>query len=329
MTQSRVVIIMPVYNEARNLPAVLESLSAQAFPRGRMFFVGVDGSSNDGSADILQAWLNRSGIPGCIVANLRRKIPVALNIGLSKATQDDIVVRLDGHTVYGKTYIADAVAALERSGPDVACIGCAHRPLPGTTFQQRLVAALYTNPMGLGGADFRFGDDVREVDNVYLGTWRPGVLMRAGGFNEMLDANEDGELSARLRRMGYRILRVPLECRFLVNRGVIASIRQWSRYGYWRAKMLQRNPKFVRARHVLAPGSAAFAVALGCSPLRLLLLPAFAFYAYLVFKGRPKDEALPVTLATLFYFPALQFAFAGGMVLGLVTARTPPVRSNS
>jgi glycosyltransferase involved in cell wall biosynthesis len=327
MKHARVVIIMPVYNEARHLPQVLGSIGAQTFDHSRLFFVGVDGDSRDGSADVLRAWLTRSGMAGCVISNSRRKIPIGLNLGLQAVLETDIIVRLDAHTIYGSTYIAEAVGWLETVPSDVACVGCAQWPLPGSTFEERMVEALYTNPMGLGGADFRFGNDVREVDHVYLGVWRPGILIRAGGFNESLEANEDGEMSARLRQMGYRILRVPLPCRFVLNRGLVASIRQWNRYGYWRARMLRQNPAFIRRRHVLAPGAAILSIALACSPLRLLLLPAFAVYAVLVFRGRARGESFGVTLATLLYFPALHYAFAAGMLTSLFARRGEGART--
>lgn len=333
MNGKRVVVIMPVYNEARHLPRVLESLSAQEFDRRRLFFVAVDGGSTDESATILRQWLSAAGIRGCVASNPRRKIPISLNVGLEHATDDDVIVRLDAHTLYGPRYLADAVAALETAPSDVACVGGPQRPIPATRFSQRLVEALYTNPMGLGGADFRFGSDVREVDHVYLGVWRPGILSHAGGFNEELEANEDGEMSARIRALGYRILRVPLPCRFIINRGVWGSIKQWNRYGYWRCKMLLSNPGDLRRRHLITPIAAVSAVALACSPLRLLLVPLFGVYSLLVYRGRANGESPAVTLATTLYFPALQFAFAAGMLAALVTGRgsvrraLSPVRS--
>lgn len=330
MSTRRVVIIMPVYNEAKHLPLVLASISAQTFPLDRVYFVGVDGASNDGSDNLLTAWLAERGIAGRLLSNPRRAIPISLNMGLDLTAADDIIMRLDGHTIYGETYIADAVAALEHAPPDVACIGSAHRPIPGRTFAERVVEALYTNPMGLGGADYRFGDDVRAVDNVYLGTWRPGVLQRLGGFNEALVANEDGEMSARIRKAGYRILRVPLSCRFAINRGLAGTIRQWNRYGYWRAKMLQSNPQFVRLRHIASPGAAVIAIALACSPFRVFLLPLFGAYSALVLRGRNEREPAVITLATLAYFPILQFAYAAGMIAGLLTGRqSQPVQEVS
>lgn len=319
MSSSRVVVIMPVYNEARHLPRVLQSIAGQTCDYTRLYVVAVDGDSNDGSKEILERWFRECNVPGCVVRNPLRKIPTSLNVGLQFAHSDDIVVRLDAHSLYGPTYIRDAVEALQAAPMDVGCIGCAHIPFPGSTFKEQLVEALYTNPMGLGGADFRFGTDVREVDNIYLGVWPARVLLAAGGFNENLAANEDAEMSARIKRMGYHILRVPLPCRFAINRSPLATIRQWHRYGYWRAKMLQRNPHSVRPRHAISLVGAILAVSLAVSPLRFLLLPLFAAYAALILRYRAARETPAVTIATFLYFPALQFAFSAGLLAGFLT----------
>lgn len=328
----RVAMIMPVYNEARHLPEVLSSIALQLFDHDRLSLIVVDGNSSDGSAEIAKAWFTGADIAGCVLTNPRRKIPIALNLALRHVSEDDIILRLDAHTLYGPTYVADAVRALSAAPANVACIGGAHLPMPGTSFEERVVEALYTNPLGLGGADFRLGDDIRETDSVYLGAWRPGILVRAGGFNETMEANEDGELAARVRKMGYRLLRVPLPCRFLIKRGVWASIRQWNRYGFWRAKMLQRQPQFIRMRHVASPAGVLVTLTLLCSSWRMLLLPAFCLYALFVFHGRAKDEPLLVTLASLGFFPAVQFAWGLGMLAGIVTGpgcAWPPLRSRT
>lgn len=321
MKQARVVIIMPVFNEARHLARVLESIAAQSFDKSRLLFIAIDGDSTDGSARIVRDWLATTGIEGHVLINPLRRIPISLNAGIAYARTDDIIARMDAHTVYEPTYLQNAVTALESAPEDVACIGCAHVPFAGMTPEERLVEALYTNPMGLGGADYRFGNDVREVDNIYLGVWRPRLLQRLGLFNENLEANEDAEMSARIRACGYRILRVPLPCRFIINRGVLATLRQWTRYGYWRAKMLQRNPRSVRRRHVLSIAAAVLICPIAFTPVRFVLLPACAAYAWLVFRSRSAGEALPVTCASLLFFPVLQFGFSIGFLAGFLTPR--------
>lgn len=321
MSSSRVLAIMPVYNEARYLRRVLQSLRAQTYDVSRLSIIAVDGASSDGSCDILQRWAEECPASRRVLLNPRRKIPISLNMALRHAGDYDVVVRLDAHTVYDATYIGDAVAALESAAEDVGCVGCAHVPLPGTVFRERLVQALYTNPMGLGGADFRFGCDVREVDNIYLGSWPTKVLAQTGGFDESLEANEDGEMSARIRKLGYRILRVPLPCRFIINRSPLATIRQWHRYGYWRAKMLQRNPGFTRPRHAISLSATVLVPILAATSLRFLLVPLCGCYAGMVLRHRAKEESAAVTLASLLFFPALQAAYSAGMWRGLLSGR--------
>lgn len=314
MSKSRVIAVMPVYNEARTLSAVLQSIGAQSFDRERLYVVVVDGNSSDESREIIEGWFRESGMPGCVLVNRLRKIPISLNIGLGCAGRADLVVRLDAHTVYGPTYIADAVRLLEEAGGDVGCIGAAYIPVPPSDFSGRVVEALYTNPMGLGGAAYRFGNDVREVDSAYLGVWPARVLIDAGGFNERLEANEDAEMCSRIKKMGLRVLRAPLPCRFIINRGMMATVRQWHRYGYWRAKMLWSDPRSIRTRHVVAPAACLLGIAVAFSPYRLGLLPALAAYGALIFRSRAKQESIGITVATLFYFPVVQFAFVMGML---------------
>jgi hypothetical protein len=73
------------------------------------------------------------------------------------------------------------------------------------------------------------------------------------------------------------------------------------------------------ARHVLICVAALASIALAASPVRIVLLPAFAVYALAILLGRRRGEPLGVTLATLVFFPSLQFAFAAGMLAGLCT----------
>src|SRR5579885_3532690 len=309
----RIILMMPIRNAARHLPRVLESISNQSLSHKRLYLIVVDGDSDDGNREIAERFLRASDVAGRVIDNPRRKIPIALNLALELTSNRDVIVRLDGHTVYGKTYLEDAVSALLGAPEDVACVGCAQRPAPSSDFQERVVGALYTNPMGLGGADFRVGDDIREVENIYLGVWRPGVFQQVGGFDETLDANEDAEHSARIRRSGLRILRLPLPCECYIKRTIYTSITQWHRYSYWRARMLLRNPTCARLRHIVTPLAAIAVLALCCLKQWLVLSACFVVYGILVLRSRRRDEHPLVTLATLAYFPIVQLAFALGM----------------
>ena len=320
MESPRVACIVPFLNEARHLPAVLDSLAAQTFERGRLYVIGVDNGSTDGSDAIFERWLRDQDIAGELVHEPVRSIPRAVNAGIARTRDSDIVVRLDAHTLYAPDYVAILVDALETLPHDVWCVGAAPRPHPGALgYSQALVAAMYANPIALGPADFRREHRTAvEVSTVYIGAWRPGVLQRLGGFDERWAANEDCELTERIRAQGARIYRVPASLGVIVTRGAKSTVLQRARYGYWRMQTFKRYPQAVRFRHVVPPLALLGGLGLAASRWRGLLLPLYALYAFATVRGRRPGEAAAVTAGTLLFFPLLQASYAAGLLAGLV-----------
>jgi glycosyltransferase involved in cell wall biosynthesis len=314
-------LIMPFLNEAAYLPALLDSLSAQSFEHARMTLIAVDDGSTDESAELVEAWVRSGLIRGRVVASGARSIPRALNVALKYVSPDDYVVRLDAHSLYDPDYVTSIVHAFETLPNDVWCVGGNCVPVAPADFGKRLHAALFTNRMGLGPSDYRHSEEVREVASVYLGAWRPGALVRAGGYDPDWRANEDAELAERIRAAGGRVMRVPARSQNFITRGARASIRQWSRYGYWRARTLKRHPKALRIRHVAPPIGLLGGLALVASPARVLLVPLFAAYAAAVWRFRRPGESAAITAASTLYFPLVQVGFACGMLAGLFSGK--------
>lgn len=314
-----VTLIMPVRNEAAYLPMVLESLRRQSFAHDRLFLIAVDGESPDGSAEIIRTWLASADIRGVVIPNLKHTIPYGLNLGIRNADPSHYIIRLDSHTLYEPGYIAAIMTAYEQAAPTVGCIGGAQNPDTTHSFGHALVASLMSNPMGLGGAAFRTARTARAVDHVYLGAWRPMVLQSVGGFDERWLANEDSELSLRIRAAGWEILWIPLAARYRIKRGPVGTVVQWSRYGYWRAQTLVRHPHAWRLRHVAVPLALTMAVTFALTPLRIVLVPAFFAYALLIIAARPCGEQPLVSLAACVFFPICQTAYAGGLIVGLIS----------
>ena len=307
---------MPFLNEARHLPRVLETIERQDFARDRIFFIGVDNGSTDEGPALVLEWLRRTGIAGTVVRAAARSIPHALNAGLAQAADSDVVVRLDAHTLYDPRYLATIASAFETLGPVVWCVGGAPTPAPAHDFESALGEALYSNPMGLGPADYRTSDATRPVSTVYLGAWRPGVVQRLGGFDERWLANEDCELTERIAAAGGRVFRIPVRCGRICTRGPAATVRQWSRYGFWRAQTFKRYPQAIRPRHVAIPTALVGALALLLSPVRVALIPLYAAYAVATIAFRRRGERPLVTAATLVFFPLVHDAYALGLITG-------------
>jgi succinoglycan biosynthesis protein ExoA len=314
-------LVMPVYNEIGDLGDVLASIAAQTAAHDRLFIVIVDGGSDDGSRELADRWLDGADIPGLVILNPKRSIPSSLNAGIGRARPDDIIIRLDAHTTYEPGYVASILDAFAAAPASVGCIGGSQTPQPEARFGAALVTSLYTNPLGLGGAPFRQAGVTIPARSVYLGAWRPGLVQAAGGFDEGWKANEDAELAARLRRMGYDTLLVPVSSAYRVKRGPLAAIRQWGNYGYWRAQTLRRHPGEFQLRHLAPPVALIVVAGLALTPLRWVALLLYAAYAAGVWARRARAESPLVTLASCAFFPACQAAWGMGLLIGIVAPR--------
>ncbi len=320
----RYALIMPFLNESKHLPAVLESIRAQSFDHRRMYLLAIDNGSTDNGAEIVRAWLAAGDIEGRVVRTEIRSIPHALNCGIKAAAFDDYIIRLDAHTRYAPSYVGAIAAAFARLPAEVWCVGGGQEPDRPAEFSKALYAALLTNRMGLGGAPYRSSEAEREVPHVYLGAWRPGVLQRLGGFDEAWLANEDSELNERLRIAGGRVVRIALDCKYIVTRGAPAAVKQWHRYGYWRAQTIKRHPQSLRPRHLAPPMALAGGLVLLATPLRPALPVLFGIFCAATIAGRRSGESPAVTLASCFFFPFLHAANGLGLMRGLLARRYAP-----
>lgn len=90
-------VVVPVYNGARDLPALLSSLLAQIYPRDRVEYWIVDNQSRDRTLDILQDFL-QTAPPSFQIQGLRettiQSAYAARNVGI-RASRGEIVVFTD------------------------------------------------------------------------------------------------------------------------------------------------------------------------------------------------------------------------------------------
>ncbi len=109
-----------------------------------------------------------------------------------------------------------------------------------------------------------------EVDAGYTGVWRRETLLRHGGWDQDWPINEDGELAARIREAGGRIVCIPEMAALYVPRDSLRALaRQYWRYGNYRAKTCHAHPESMRRSHLLPP-----ALALTLVPALLPKAPA-------------------------------------------------------
>jgi dolichol-phosphate mannosyltransferase len=112
----RVVVMIPTYNEAANIAALVREILALPLPR--LSVLVVDDNSPDGTADIVRA-LAESDSRVELLLRTKRRGRGAAGIDGFKAAMDrgaDLVVEMDGDFSHQPRYIPALVAAAEVAG---------------------------------------------------------------------------------------------------------------------------------------------------------------------------------------------------------------------
>jgi cellulose synthase/poly-beta-1,6-N-acetylglucosamine synthase-like glycosyltransferase len=302
-------VVMPVLNEERHLEHAVRAIFTQDYP-GPMEACLALGPSTDATNDVatrLQADEPRLRT----VDNPTGKTPAALNAAI-RATQGDIVVRVDGHSVLSPGYITRAVQTLRRTG--AANVGGVQKAVGTTPFEEAVAAAM-ASPFSMGGARFHTGGEGGPVDTVYLGVFAREAIEQVGLFDESLIRNQDYELNIRLREAGYTIWFDPeLEVEYRPRPTLRALARQYAEYGAWKRHVLRLHPKSLKIRQIVPPiALIALLASIVLAPLAPITLVAPAIYlasiAAASFTTAPR-QALRLAII----FPTIHMSWAWGFL---------------
>ena len=297
-------MLVPVLDEIRHIEETLSILRGQDF-EGELEVFLIDGGSTDGTRESLDRAAAED--PRLrVIENPARSIPAALNLGLSRA-RGDYVVRMDAHTRYPPDYVATGIARLRRG--DVAWASGPALPQGVGPWSRRVELAL-TTWLGVGNAAFRRAMTEVDSDTGFTGVLRRETLLALGGWDEESLVNEDGELAARVRAAGGRIVCIPeMAAAYVPRDGLGPLARQYWRYGQYRARTSRLHPESMRRTQLLPPGVvlAAAACLLPGPPGRaaraglcLYVLAVAGASASVAGRAGPRDAAaLPFVLATM------------------------------
>jgi glycosyltransferase involved in cell wall biosynthesis len=243
-----VAAIVPCLNEAHFIGPFLVQVLAMDFDPARLSIWVADGMSTDGTREILDAEARKESRLH-IINNPRRTTACALNLAL-RASQSDVVVRLDVHADYPRHYISHLVSLLQQYGADN--VGALRLTAPGSTAWGNTFASLVSAPFANGGAAWRSRPPgLCEVESVYCGCYPRAVFDRVGFFDESMIRIEDREFNARLRQAGGRILLDPaLTCTYH-PRTQFRSYLKWTFSGPFRVFYSRRltRTRLVNARN--------------------------------------------------------------------------------
>ena len=243
-------VIMPARNEAGHIARSLQAVLAQDYPAQAMEVIVADGLSTDGTTETIQR-LAAEDPRIRWVSNPGKIVPTGLNAAIGLA-RGEVVIRMDAHTEYAPDYVRQCVSTLEQT--QAHNVGGPWRAR-GRTYLQKAIAGAFQSPFCSGGAGSHALDYEGAVDSVYLGCWQKATLDAIGGFDEELVRNQDDELNLRLVRAGYRLWQSPrIQSWYYPRNSIVALFRQYSQYGYWKVRVIQKHRLPASLRH-LVPGA--------------------------------------------------------------------------
>jgi glycosyltransferase involved in cell wall biosynthesis len=320
-------ILVPTYQYADYIRAAVESVLAQPYPGDVRLYLGL-ASSTDGTEAIARR-LAAADDRVTLVHNPSGTTPAGLNRAI-EAGAGQVIVRVDGHSQLGPTYIRDSVVALQRTG--AANVGGRQVPIPHSPFEEA-VAMATTSWLGTGGAQYRVGGADGPTDTVYLGVFQRTKLVHVGMFDESLIRNQDYELNIRLRDAGHAVWFVPeLWVGYRPRSNLNELARQYFEYGTWKAEVLKRHRGSVRARQIAPPIAvgALVASALLARRDRWALIGPLGYLAVIAAEALRAGARTPRRLArAAVVFPTIHFAWSCGLVCGLARRRVGPPQRDS
>ena len=245
----RVSILMPVYNEEREVAAAIASALRQTVQDTELLVV--DGRSEDDTAAVVEA-LAAEEPRVRLLDNPGRAISSGLNVGLQHA-RGTFVQRVDAHLTVNDTYLETGLAVLEEHPEAAAVGGC--RVGVARSATGRAVATALSSPYGVGDSINHYATEPQETDHASMGVYRTHVLRAVGGWDETLRVNEDVDLDHRILALGHRIRYHPdMVMHWSVRESLRDFGRQYRRYGRGKAGMVRKNGAgAVRARHLVPP----------------------------------------------------------------------------
>jgi len=334
-------ICIPCYNEANTIRKLLEALYRQTYPRKKTEVIIADGMSEDSTRQIIQGF--QAEYPEMairVIDNPKRIIPAALNTAI-RAAKGEYIVRLDAHSVPHPEYVARSIAGLEHHlGNNV---GGVWKIVPSKdTWMANSIAAAASHPLGVGDAKYRYADSPGVSDTVPFGAFRKDYILSLGGYDESLLTNEDYELNTRIRQAGGKLWLDPnIQVQYYSRPNLRTLAQQYTRYGYWKVKMLQRYPESLRWRQALPPlfvlGLLVLAIAAIWLPVAswLLLAVMLLYISTLVISGldavmesRKYSMLLGVPMAIAVMHFSWGSAFIWSLLENVLLKRKPPKESN-
>lgn len=312
-------VIVPLRNEERYLPRLLQQIQNQDYPLNKIILVVAP--SEDKTLQIAEkAAIIDSRVS--VLTNPRLIAPAAMNIGLAASTAE-AWIRLDGHTEIPSDLVSTLVDELQAK--PVAAVGPTLVSGAFTKTQEAIGTAI-TSPFCVGNARFRTGaGGAGPTDTVAFGLYRTADTRPIGGYNETLPRTEDDEFNTRLRRSGKTIwLTNRVSVTYFPRTRLMDLFKQRASSGYWRVVSTYEYNNEIRFRQLppsilTAATFAAIVKALtGTSkPLGILAASYAAFLSVHAWWAKRNGAPCGAAVMSIPAVAVIHYAYGTGYLAGI------------
>ena len=305
-------VILPVLNEEPHLAESVSAILAQDY-KGSFEIILALGPSRDQTNVIAESLAQRDSRIK-LVMNPTGKTAVGLNLAIA-ASENSVIVRVDGHAKIPINYLSLAVSILRESGAvNVGGVMAAE----GVTKFEIAVSRAMRSALGVGASRFHTGGKAGEVDTVYLGAFRREAINAVGGFDERYTRAQDWELNHRLRKNGGKIFFDPrLQVTYRPRPNLKKLAKQYFQYGRWRRVVSRSHPGTVNLRYLAPPFTLLGTIAsllLGLLIDPFLFLPAAVYGIFLLISAISIAKSVREAISLLAIIPTMHFAWGAGFI---------------
>jgi len=305
-------VILPVLNEEAHLEDSILAILSQDY-HGNFEVILALGPSRDRTNEIADA-LAAKDARVKLVANPTGKTAAGLNLAVA-ASQNPVIVRVDGHAEIPKNYLSLAVEILRQTGAvNVGGVMAAE----GVTKFEKAVARAMRSPLGVGASRFHTGGEAGEVDTVYLGSFRREAINQAGGFDERYTRAQDWELNHRLRKNGGLIYFDPrLQVTYRPRPTLRKLAKQYFQYGTWRRVVSRSHSGTINLRYLAPPVTLAgslISIAAGALINPILYLPAAVYAVFIAISSVALARSIREFFSLIAIIPTMHFAWGAGFI---------------
>ena len=183
-------VIIPAYNEEKNIEKCLHALEIQTIPKKTYEIIVVDGGSTDHTKLIAERYSNK-------VLNENTSISFARNLG-AKHAKGNVILFIDADVIISKNTLQNILEVFEKHKNVSAITSTFKEGIPHNNFfsQYQNINSIYFHEK-LHKFCFLAFSSILAI--------RKNVFQKVGRFNIKMDSHEDLELGKRLVDNGFKI----------------------------------------------------------------------------------------------------------------------------